>query len=423
MKKGVTATIRLPQAVALYIGAVLGSGVLIVPGLAAQLAGPASLIDWGLLMVLALPLSLCMAYLAQKYPSSGGVSHFVRLAFGEKAGSIVGWFFLTSVPIGAPVAALTGAGYLSTALGQTETFRIVTACLILFIAVTLNYFGMNLAGKVQIAVVAGILGILIMAILGAVPHMKAANFEPFMPHGAIGVGTASTILFWCFIGWEAVSHLSEEFIHPEKDVMRATIISAVLVGTIYFMTAAAVIGTNSYRQQSQAALVVVADLAFGRIGGLLIGLSSLFICLATVVAYVGAASRLGRALSENGNAPKWLGSVSKKYGTPLGGLLFLSSCFFCVMILFGFHLVTLTNLIQLPNATFLLTYLGGCAAGVALFRNEKKKWLISLIAAIATIIMFLFIGWALIYPIIIIMVVLTRWLVPKTITRLTRRIG
>ncbi|MDD9148535.1 amino acid permease [Sporolactobacillus sp. CQH2019] len=423
MKKEIKATIRLPQAVALYIGAVLGSGILIVPGLAARMAGPASLIDWGFLMVLALPLSVSMAYLAQEYPSSGGVAHFVRLAFGERAGSIVGWFFLMSVPIGAPVAALTGSGYLSAALGQTETFTIFIACLILFAAVALNYLGMSLAGKIQIAVVAGILGILIAAILGAVPHMKVVNFEPFMPHGAAAVGSASTILFWCFIGWEAVSHLSAEFVRPERDVMRATILSAGLVGTIYFMTAAAVIGTDSYRQQSQAALVAVARLAFGQTGGVLIGLSGLLICLATVVAYIGAASRLGRALSETGSAPGWLGLISKKYGTPLGGLLFLSLCFIFVMIFFGLKIVTLTDLIQLPNAAFLLTYFGGCAAGVVLFRNERKKRLISLTAAAATFIMIFFIGRALVYPAIILAVMLIFRLVPGAIARFMRRIG
>lgn len=138
MESGPKATIRLPQAIALYIGAVLGAGILIVPGLAAQIAGPASLIDWGGLMILVLPLSLCMAYLSQKFPNSGGVSYFVTRAFGQTSGTIIGWFFLMSVPIGAPVAALTGAGYLSAAFGMSESVRIAIACLLLMMALLLN---------------------------------------------------------------------------------------------------------------------------------------------------------------------------------------------------------------------------------------------------------------------------------------------
>lgn len=405
MKQGPKATIRLPQAVALYIGAVLGAGILIVPGLAAQIAGPASLIDWGFLILLVLPLSLCMAYLSQRYPDSGGVSYFVTKAFGQMPGAITGWFFLMSVSIGAPVAALTGSGYLSAALDLSETLRIAIACGVLMVALLLNYLGMNVAGKIQVAVISGILTILCLTIIAAVPHLKWIYFSPFMPHGVMSIGRASTILFWCFIGWEAVSNLSEEFVHPERDVRRATIIAAIVMSGLYFTTAIAVIGTDSYRNQSQAALVNVAGETYGRFGTLLTGVASLLICLATVVAYTGAASRLAYSLSENGHAPKWFGRRSPKYTTPLGGLLFLAFCFICVMVSYALRLISLTELIQLPNATFLLNYLSGCAAGVVLFKNERKKLIVSLISLLATAIMFLFVGWAIVYPIVIVLMI------------------
>lgn len=256
------------------------------------------------------------------------------------------------------------------------------------------------------AVVAGILAILCLMIIGALPHLKMVHFEPFMPYGIMSIGKASTILFWCFIGWEAVSNLSEEFVHPEKDVRRATLISALVIGGIYFITAIAVVGTNSYQNQSQAALVNVAGEAFGHIGAVLIGIASLLICLATVVAYTGASSRLVYSLSENGHAPKWFGKRSERDGTPLGGIAFLLLCFICVMALYTLRLISLTDLIQLPNATFLLNYLGGCAAGVVLFKNERTKLMVSLISLLSTVIMFLFVGWAIIYPIAIVMVMM-----------------
>lgn len=76
MNSNFKATINLPQAIALYIGAVLGAGILIVPGIAAEIAGPASILDWGVMMILVLPLALCMAFLSQKYPNSLHNSHF-----------------------------------------------------------------------------------------------------------------------------------------------------------------------------------------------------------------------------------------------------------------------------------------------------------------------------------------------------------
>ncbi|MCM3024990.1 APC family permease [Heyndrickxia ginsengihumi] len=403
MSKKSEGTVRLPQAIALYIGAVLGSGILIVPGLAAQMAGPASLTDWGMMLILVLPLSMCMAFLAQKYPHAGGVSHFVTLAFGSAFGNLVGWFFLMSIPIGAPVAALTGAGYLCSALNLSANAQIIAASVILLFAVVLNYIGMRFAGKVQVGVVVGIICVLLLAIVGAIPNMERENFQPFMPHGITSVGFASTILFWCFIGWEAVSHLSEEFVNPKKDVMKATVIAAVLIGILYFATAVAVVGTKSYGHVSQASLVIIAEKAFGPFGGILIGFVSLLICLATVIAYIGAASRLAYSLALNGYAPKWFSIQSKKFATPKGGLFFLTLCFTAVMGMYALHIYTLTELIQLPNATFLLTYLSGCAAGVVLFKKQKQQFLISFISLLATIIMFLFVGKAIIYPLIIVL--------------------
>ena len=82
------------QSVALYAGAELGSGVLVIPVVAAELAGPASLVAWGAMTLLTLPLGLTMALLSARFPGGGGVSTFVREAFGPAASAVVGWTFL-----------------------------------------------------------------------------------------------------------------------------------------------------------------------------------------------------------------------------------------------------------------------------------------------------------------------------------------
>ncbi|WP_018131443.1 amino acid permease [Effusibacillus pohliae] len=397
------ATIGLPQAVALYIGAVLGSGVLLVPGLAAEIAGPASLVAWGLMTLLILPMALSMGLLSAKFPNAGGVSHFVTKAFGPQAGTLVGWFFLMSVPIGAPVVALTGAGYFSTALGWGETSRVLIAVLMLVIGVATNWVGMKLAGQVQVAVVVSILSVLILAIIGSIPHIQSANFTPFLPNGWISVGQAAAILFWCFIGWEAVSHLSEEFVDPQREAIKGVTIAAAIVGVFYFLTAFATVGTHSYGSvSSEASLVLVIERMLGASGAVVAGLTGVFICTATIIAYVGAASRLAYALAVNGDAPKPLAALSKTYQTPLGGLVFLTVCFGIVLLLYVTGTVSLSTLIQFPNATFLLTYLGGCAAGIRLLKGSYLGVGISWLSFLLTACIFPFVGWAVLYPAVIV---------------------
>ncbi|SDE60046.1 amino acid/polyamine/organocation transporter, APC superfamily [Fontibacillus panacisegetis] len=399
---GLKKSIGMPQAIALYISAVLGSGILIVPGLAAEIAGPASLLAWGFMALFILPMALSMGLLSARYPSVGGVSHFVTLAFGARTGSLVGWFFLMSVPFGAPVAALTGAGYLTSALGLGENMRIALATLILLIGLFMNIVGMKLIGRIQIAVVISIVAVLLFIFAAALPQMQASHFTPFMPNGWMSVGRAGALLFWCFIGWEAVSHLSEEFEDPQRAAIKGVSIAAVIVSTLYFLVALATVGTQSYlKTGSDSALIWIINEPLGRIGALIIGITGMLICTATIIAYIGAASRVAYSLSRQGDAPKWMGILSKRYHTPVGALIFLSICFILVLLLYGSKVVSLTTIIQLPNASFILTYLFGCAAGVRLLRDSKWGVSISLISLLCTAFVFPFTGWAILYPCVI----------------------
>ncbi|WP_068786137.1 amino acid permease [Paenibacillus phocaensis] len=394
--------IGLPQAIALYIGAVLGSGVLIVPGLAAEMAGPASLLAWGFMTMLILPMALSMGLLSAKYPNAGGVSHFVTLAYGQKAGTLVGWFFLMSVPIGAPVAALTGAGYLTAALGWGEGAKLAVAAAMLAAGLLTNWIGMQLAGKIQIAVVIAIASVLIFAFGAALPRMDSVHFTPFMPHGWFSVGQAASMLFWCFIGWEAVSHMSEEFKDPQKAAIKGVTAAAIIVGILYFLSALATVGTQSYlKGGSESSMVWIISQPLGAWGGIVAGITGLFICMAGIIAYTGAAARVAYAMAREGNAPKWWSGLSPRFHTPTGSLLFLMFCFAAVMLLYGTGTVSLSTLIQFPNATFILTYMGGCAAGIRLLKGSRTGVVLSWISFAATALVFPFTGWAMLYPLLI----------------------
>ncbi|AMA72023.1 MULTISPECIES: amino acid permease [Aneurinibacillus] len=395
-------SIGLPQAVALYIGAVLGSGVLLVPGLAAEIAGPASLLAWAIMAVLVLPMALVMGLLSARFPNAGGVAYFVSRAFHPKTGSLIGWFFLMAVPIGAPVAALTGAGYMAAAFGLSRGAVIATAAIMLGCALLVNFLGMKVAGMVQVAVVAAIASVLLTAVVGAVPSIEKAHFVPFMPHGWASVGQAAALLFWCFIGWEAVSHLSEEFVDPQREAVKGVSVAAVIVGLLYFFTAFATVGTGSYGAfASSVSLVLIIERLFGTSGAIVVGITGIFICTATIIAYIGAASRLAYALAKEGMAPEWFSRLSARQGTPVGGLLFLAACFALVLTLYSTEIISLKTLIQLPNATFILTYLGGCAAGIRLLRDSRLGMGISWLSFLLTAAVFPFTGWSMLYPLTI----------------------
>ena len=104
--------LRTRHAVALYVSSVLGSGILVLPGLAAGIAGPASLLAWGLLAVASLPFALTFAALSARRPEAGGIYGFVREAFGRTPATVSGWLFAFWLVTGAPAVALIAASYL-----------------------------------------------------------------------------------------------------------------------------------------------------------------------------------------------------------------------------------------------------------------------------------------------------------------------
>lgn len=398
-------TLNLPQIIALYIGSVIGSGILLVPGLVADLAGPASLIAWLAMSILVIPMAITMGLLAAKHPSSGGVSHFVRLAFGDHFGNMVGWFFLLSVPIGGPVLAVTGAKYVTSVMhwGHYQTFLIAAA--LVFLPLLMNVVGMKLAGKVQIVVIVLILTILLLAISTSAPHYNTANFEPFMPNGWFSVAQAAGLLFWCFIGWEAVTHLSAEFVDTRKNAIRGVIWSAGIVGILYFGVAFMTVATHSYGGTlSVTALSALIQLSLGEIGGWLVALAALFIGFATHNAYFGAASRVAAALAEEGAAPKFLGKMHNKYDTPIGGLTLIGIGSTIGLLALYFDWISLAQLIVLPNATFVATYIGGCLAGIKLLKDTRIGAVSAWISLIVTLILYPLLGWSALYPIAIVII-------------------
>ncbi|MCC3372725.1 APC family permease [Cohnella sp. REN36] len=402
VQPGLREVLSLPQIVALYIGSVIGSGILLVPGLTAEIAGPGAVLAWLAMSILVVPMAITMGLLAAKYPSAGGVAHFVQLAYGARFGHLVGWFFLLSVPIGGPIVAVTGAQYVGVLLHWGDGQVHVLAALIMVVPFVMNVFGLRLAGSVQTIVIALILAILLLAIGTAIPHYDASNFTPFLPHGSFSLLKAAGLMFWCFIGWEAVTHLSAEFVDPQRNAIRGVLWSAGVVALIYFAVAFMTVATHSYGGgRSAASLSVMVQLTLGPAGGWVVAAAALFICFAAHNAYASAAARIAYALAQAGAAPRWFGTLHRKYGTPIGGLAFLAAGSALALAVLYSRVVSLAQLIELPNATFIATYIGGCLAGVRLLRGSGIGRAAAWVSLLLTLGLYPFLGWSALYPLAI----------------------
>ena len=242
--------------------------------------------------------------------------------------------------------------------------------------------------------------ILLGSFFGSWEMIDTEAFFPIAPHGWMSIGYATSLIFWSFIGWEAVTHITKEFEDPARDVVRATIIASGIISILYLLTAFAVIGTGSYGPGlSDVSLLNVIRLSFGHWGAVSTGIAALLVCVAPSITYIGAASRLASSLSLAGYAPVFLSRISPRFRTPTGGLVFLSICFAGIITGYCSGLLPLTTLIQLPNAAFILTYLGGSAAGVILFKERRAIRILCLLSLVMTVIVLFFVSWAILFPV------------------------
>src|SRR5687768_15620671 len=103
------------------------------------------------------------------------------------------------------------------------------------------------------------------------------------------------LIFWSFMGWEAIAHLAEEFRNPRRDMIRAATVAAVVVGVLYFAVAFVLIGAGIFHQDTgkNAPLVEMAQRLYGSAGRIFTGVLAAVICLGTMNAYMAGLSRLG----------------------------------------------------------------------------------------------------------------------------------
>jgi amino acid efflux transporter len=359
--------ITVPQGAALSIGAVLGTGVIGLPALAAQTAGPASLLAWLALIALSVPLAGTFAALGARYPDAGGVSTYVRRAFGARAAAVVGWCFYFAVPAGAPAAAMFAGAYVAAALGGGQRTVVLTMTALIVVVTAANVGGVRISGRVQLGFAALLVTLLLTATLAALPHARLDNLTPFAPHGWLAVGPAAAVLVWGFAGWEAVTHLAADFRRPHRDLPRATAIALVVVGLLYFgVAAASVLVLGPAAGSAEAPLAELLAIGVGGEVRLLTAGAAVLLTLGAMNAYFAGAAKLGAALGRDGALPAWFARGSSAGEVPRRSLAVVAGLSTLSLTVMAVGRLDARPLVLITTGSFVLVYVLGTAAAVRL---------------------------------------------------------
>ncbi len=397
---------------ALGIGAIIGAGIFVLTGQAAALhAGPAVPISMILVGIACAFAGLCYAEMASAVPVAGSAYTYSYATMGELIAWIIGWDLVLEYAAGAATVGVGWSGHLVSLLGQfgitlpahltnaptqwctaTEVATSVAGCahsglnltgalinlpavFIVILMSTILVIGIKESASVNNLIVMLKLLIILLIVGVGLKHINPDNWKPFIPpntgewgtYGYSGILRGAGLVFFAYIGFDAVSTAAQEAKNPQKDMAIGILGSLAICTLLYVVVSAVLTGMVSYKDLNVAAPMALAMERIGAPGwvrvavdvGAVLGLGSVIL-----VMLLGQ-SRVFYSMSRDGLLGKWAGAVHPKYRTP-----YLSTIFTGVAVSLATGILPLQLLGQLVNIGTLLAFVLVCV-GVLVLRKTR----------------------------------------------------
>ena len=340
-------TLSWPHLVALGIGAIVGTGIYTLIGVAANLAGPGVLISFLVAGVVCACAALAYAEMATLMPAAGSAYTYSYAVLGEAIAWVVGWSLILEYTLvvstvavgwsGYAVGFLKGAGIdvpLAISVGSHSGGLInLPAILITWVVAGLLMAGTRESATLNAVLVVAKLIALAIFVAIALPAFDASNLHPFMPHGfteslgadgkKYGVMAAAAIIFFAFYGFDAISTAAEETKNPGRNLSIGIVGSMVGCTLIYMLVALAAVGAMHYTtfgQSPEPQALIMRELGHGAAAKVVA--AAAVIALPTVLlAFFYGQSRIFFVMARDGLLPRSLSKVGKR-GTPVAITVF-----------------------------------------------------------------------------------------------------
>jgi APA family basic amino acid/polyamine antiporter len=324
----------------LGIGAIIGTGIFVLTGTAAaNQAGPAIVLAYvaaGLACGFA---ALCYAEFASMIPISGSAYTYAYATLGEIFAWMIGWDLILEYAVGSMTVAVGWSGYFqrilagfgvhlpawmsaAPATGVEGALMNVPAMLIVLVITSLLVIGVRESARFNAAMVAIKLAAILFFIIVGAGYVKPENWSPFMPYGVQGIAAAAAVVFFAYIGFDAVSTTAEEAKNPQRDLPIGIIASLIICTVLYLAVAgilSGIIPVVEYRTDQQfltapvgyALAVINQDWAAGLVSaGAVAGITSVLLVM------LMSQPRIFFAMSRDQLLPAAVSKVHPRYRTP-----------------------------------------------------------------------------------------------------------
>ena len=327
MAKDLERDLGLLSVMAISIGAMVGSGIFILPALAVKDAGAGMVLAFAIAGVLVVPAALSKAEMATAMPEAGGTYIYIERSMGPLLGSVAGvgtWFALA---FKGALALVGGVPYLLLVLDLPPVFglRPTTwfALALALVLVGVNLLGAKQTGRLQVAIVAAMLAAMAWFAVGGVPASEFAGADALLAEGASGIFAATGLVFVSFAGVTKIASVAEEVEDPDRVIPLGMLGSLTFTTLLYVLVVAVVVGVlplESIAAETTAdagtPIADAAEVALGPAGVAAVVGAAVLALVSTANAGVLSASRYPFAMSRDGLVPASLGEISDRFDTP-----------------------------------------------------------------------------------------------------------
>ncbi|MBU1894501.1 MAG: APC family permease, partial [Candidatus Omnitrophica bacterium] len=360
-------------------GAMISSGLFILPGLAHAQAGPAVVISYVLAGLLATTGMLSQAELVSAMPKAGGDYFYVTRSMGPALGTIDGILTWMSIALKSSFALIGMAAFSSLLVGMD--IRLIGIILCAFFVIV-NLIGIKGAGRFQVVFVVVLIILLIFYVIKGIPSVDINNFKPFAQYGALAVVSTAGFVFVSYGGLLKVASIAEEVKQSAKTVPLGMILSLAVTSILYALVVFVTVGVLGAKELDSS-LTPISDGAFvflGKYGRILFGSAAILAFVSTANAGIMAASRYPLALSRDHLLPKIFGRVNLKFKTP-DISIFITGIFIAAALF-----LDLTLLVKIASAVLIFTFIFSCLCVIVMresgvhnyqprFRSPLYPWI------------------------------------------------
>ncbi len=318
------------------IGAIIGTGIFVLTGTGAVTAGPALTLSFVIAALACGFAALCYAEFASSVPVAGSIYTYSYFTLGEIVAWMIGWDLLLEYGLATSTVAVGWSGYFQSLIkgfgivlpealraapgaqpGVNTLFNLPAFLIMIFLTWILS-MGVRESARLNNVMVIIKTGVVILFIAVGINYVKPENWQPFMPFGFGSVMSAAALVFFAFIGFDAVTSAAEEVKNPSKDLPIGIIGSLAVCTVLYVIVAAIMTGIVPFMNfegvdhpVSLALQYAGQDWVAGFVDlAAILGMSTVML----VMAY--GQTRILFAMSRDGLLPAKLSEVHPKYGTP-----------------------------------------------------------------------------------------------------------